>query len=185
MNNHFTALLVFALSFSAHTAHAGVSNTSASFTDVITRDLFDVVPFPDNRDYMHGVKCRNGIVYASEGSSGQTGWSLATGVCHRGKDKNSAFWVLHIPQMTNYPEENGKGNIYTMVTHDGGYARPGTVGLDCIFTRDGWSCKKIIETKGLIFILTKDKNYQLDDSAYDYSRVMGAKRSKLKPYVTD
>lgn len=184
MNNKYAALLLLALSCTANTVYAGVSNTSASFSNVIARDLFDVLPFPDNMEFMHGVKCRNGTVYASEGSSGRTGWSLATAVCHRGKNKNSASWVLHIPDMNTYLE--GKSNIYTMVTHDGGYAKPGTVGVDCQFTSDGWSCKKVFETKGLIFIITNDKNYQLDESAYDYSKVIGTKRNNpLKPYVTD
>ena len=73
MNNKYAALLLLALSCTANTVYAGVSNTSASFSNVIARDLFDVLPFPDNMEFMHGVKCRNGTVYASEGSSGRTG----------------------------------------------------------------------------------------------------------------
>lgn len=178
------AIVIFVVLSVVKPVQAGVSNTSANFSYAIARDLFDVLPFPENMEFMHQVKCRNGVIYASEGSSGGTGWSVATAVCQRGKDKNSAIWVLHVPEMTSYAE--GRGNTYTMVKHDGGYVRPGTVGLDCTFISDGWSCKKTIETEGLIFIITRDKNYQLNDSAYDYAKVIGAKRSgRLKPYVTD
>lgn len=175
--------ILLTLSLMAGIVNAGVSNTSAGFSNVIARDLFDLLPVPDNLEFMFGVKCRNGTVYASEGGNVSGGWSVATAVCHRGKDKNSALWVLRIPQMTSYPE--GRGYVYTMVTRDG-LAVPGTVGLDCAFTNNGWSCKKIVETEGLIFILTKDKNIQQNDSAFEYTKVIGSGRtSKLKPYVTD
>ena len=74
------------------------------------------------------VPCANGIAYYSEGGDANGGRSIASFVCHRSNDKNSALWVIYIPEYPSAFVDERR-----------------MVGIDCNLAGDGWRCKKRVK----------------------------------------
>ncbi len=113
---------------------AAASNTSGRFSEVWSLDLAGALPkdmekaaFAKTQN-VGSVPCSNGIAYFSEGGDANGGRSIASFVCHRNNDKNSALWVIYIPEYPSAFSDERR-----------------TVGIDCAFTGDGWRCKKRVK----------------------------------------
>lgn len=113
---------------------AAATNTSGRFSEVWSLDLAGALPkdmekaaFAKTQN-VGSVPCSNGIAYFSEGGDANGGRSIASFVCHRNNDRNSALWVIYLPE---YPSAF--------------FDERRMVGIDCTLAGDGWRCKKRVK----------------------------------------
>lgn len=146
--------------FVSCTAQAAVANSTARFTEVWSLDLSGALPDEQGKAAFRqtgnvgSVPCAEGRVYISEGGNMQGGWSMASFVCHRNRDKNSAHWIIHLPR---YPSEM--------------FDPQRRVGIDCSFAGNGWRCNKRVRMQSP-FDPDFQRGTQRDDpDAFNYIRI--------------
>lgn len=153
------ASLIIGLATSA--AFSAVANSTARFSEVWSLDLSDAIPTEmgkaafEQTGNVGSIPCADGRAYLSAGGNMQGGWSVATLVCHRNRDKNSAHWVIQLPK---YPV---------------GWVDPHSlIGVDCSFAGSGWRCKKRVRMKSPIDPGIQPGTQRDDPDAFNYIRIL-------------
>ena len=154
-------MLVAAL-FPGH-SRAMASNSTAPFSEVWSLDLANALPkelesaaFAATGN-VGSIPCAQGVAYFSEGGNMHGGWSAASFVCHRNRAKNSALWVIYIPQYTDQGRDFGEGRV---------------VGVDCTLAGGGWRCRKRSKMISPIGPTLRMDRRKQDDDAVNYIRVL-------------
>lgn len=152
---------VLVASFVSSPALAAVANSSARFTEVWSLDLSGALPPEEDKAAFRqtgnvgSIPCADGRAYFSEGGNMQGGWSMASFVCHRNRDRNSAHWVIYLPR---YPSDM--------------FDRQRLLGIDCSFAGDGWRCRKRIRMQSPIEPTFRRGGPKEDPDAFNYIRIL-------------
>jgi hypothetical protein len=186
LNKNYFSFILFLFFSLPNCAYSSASSMTTNLYSVISMELFANVPFPTKIERMHEVKCRNGIAYISKKDNAQSEQWMATAVCRKNGNTNSASWVIHVPEATEPTAARGKYEWFHTKMDDpinSGLIRPGTIGLDCNFLNAGWSCKETFEAQAYIAIIVKN-NFRKNNSVIKYMKFLGSvEQTQLKPQI--
>jgi hypothetical protein len=147
--------------FASSSVLSAVENSTARFNEVWSLDLANAIPPEMEKEAFRRtgnigtIPCADGRAYISEGGNMQGGWSMATLVCHRNRDKNSAHWVIHLPK---YPAELVNSRRL--------------IGVDCSFAGNGWRCKKRVKMQSPIDPGIRQETQREDPDAFSYIKIL-------------